>query len=132
MTLTFHHITPHHTHAFFSPRPTPTPNPKHAHRRREDAAEQREAATSAEDLNQDVVGGRIPRTLLKLLTYCRVSDKATCEVLLELGKVKVNGEVCDDPVRLVSRLVEPRQSRRVRLDRVGLFVGCRLSVGVGG
>lgn len=70
---------------------------------REGAAEQRAAATSAEDLNEDVVGGRIPRTLLKLLTYCRVSDKATCEVLLELGKVKVNGEVCDNPVELVSR-----------------------------
>lgn len=67
----------------------------------EEAAEQRKAAASAEDLNQDVVGGRIPRTLLKLLTYCRVSDKATCEVLLELGKVKVNGEVCDNPVALV-------------------------------
>ena len=47
------------------------------------------------------MGGNIPRTLLKLLTYCRVSDKATCEVLLELGKVKVNGEVCDNPVELV-------------------------------
>ena len=47
------------------------------------------------------MGGRIPRTLLKLLTYCRVSDKSTCEVLLELGKVKVNGEMCDDPVKLV-------------------------------
>ena len=68
----------------------------------EEAAEKREVATSTEDLNQDVVGGNIPRTLLKLLTYCRVSDKATCEILLELGKVKVNGEVCDDPVKLVS------------------------------
>ena len=67
----------------------------------EEAAEKREAAQTAEDLNQDVVGGRIPRTLLKLLTYCRVSDKGTCEVLLELGKVKVNGEMCDDPVKLV-------------------------------
>ncbi len=52
-------------------------------------------------MNDDVVGGRIPRTILKLLTYCRVSDKATCEILLELGKVKVNGVVCDDPVALV-------------------------------
>lgn len=78
--------------------PTPlTPAQPHS----EEAAEKREAATSTEDLNQDVVGGNIPRTLLKLLTYCRVSDKATCEILLELGKVKVNGEVCDDPVKLV-------------------------------
>ena len=67
----------------------------------EDAAEGRASATSAEDLNNSVVGGRIPRTLLKLLVYCRVSDRSTCEVLLELGKVKVNGEVTDDPVALV-------------------------------
>lgn len=71
------------------------------HHYSEEAAEQRAGATSAEDLNDDVVGGRIPRTILKLLVYCRLSDKATCEILLELGKVKVNGVVCDDPVALV-------------------------------
>lgn len=67
----------------------------------EEAAEQRAGASSAEDLNDDVVGGKIPRTILKLLVYCRLSDRATCEILLELGKVKVNGVVCDDPVSLV-------------------------------
>jgi hypothetical protein len=96
MIQAIHHTTD------LSTQPT-TPNQPHPHssNNREDAAEQRKAVTSAEELNQDVVGGNIPRTLLKLLTYCRVSDKATCEVLLELGKVKVNGEVCDSPVELV-------------------------------
>lgn len=68
-----------------------------------------------------MVGGRIPRTLLKLLTYCRVSDKATCEVLLELGKVKVNGEVCDDPVKLVSRRSNHRRLGKGRLGTTRLL-----------
>lgn len=72
----------------------------------EEAAEERATATSAEDLNDAVVGGKIPRTLMKLLTYCRVSDRDTCEILLELGKVKVNGEVMDNPVALVSSPLE--------------------------
>jgi hypothetical protein len=67
----------------------------------EEAAQERASATSVEDLNDDLVGGRMPKTLLKLLVYCRLSDKATCEILLELGKVKVNGVVCDDAVALV-------------------------------
>ena len=81
------------------------PSPSYHHqphqKNSEEAAEQRAGASSAEDLNDDVVGGKIPRTILKLLVYCRLSDRATCEILLELGKVKVNGVVCDDPVALV-------------------------------
>lgn len=49
---------------------------------REEAADKRKEVQSAADLAQDVVGGNIPRTLLKLLTYCRVSDKDTCQVRL--------------------------------------------------
>lgn len=104
---TFYSSPPH--PAFISPHEctTPThphtnkPNQNPTYQHSEEAAEQRAGASSAEDLNDDVVGGRIPRTILKLLVYCRLSDRATCEILLELGKVKVNGVVCDDPVALV-------------------------------
>lgn len=35
--------------------------------------------------------------------YCRVSDSGTCKLLLELGKIKVNGAVVDDEVMKVSQ-----------------------------
>jgi len=92
-------ISPSHRSTLFLTLSTPTTHQNTSHS--EEAAEQRAGASSAEDLNDDVVGGKIPRTILKLLVYCRLSDRATCEILLELGKVKVNGVVCDDPVALV-------------------------------
>lgn len=37
-----------------------------------------------------------------MLVYCRVSDSGTCQLLLELGKIKVNGVVVGDEVMKVS------------------------------
>lgn len=53
-------------------------------------------------MDDEVIGGRMPRTLLKLLVFCRVSGAETCELLLTMGRVKVNGEVVKDPVMEVN------------------------------
>lgn len=41
--------------------------------------------------------GGYPKRLAGLMSFCRVSDKATCEILVEMGRVTVNGEVAKDP-----------------------------------
>ena len=41
--------------------------------------------------------GGYPKRLAGIMSFCRVSDKATCEILVEMGRVTVNGEVAGDP-----------------------------------
>lgn len=41
--------------------------------------------------------GGYPKRLSGLLSFCRVSDKETCEILVAMGRVTVNGEVVEDP-----------------------------------
>jgi hypothetical protein len=39
----------------------------------------------------------LPKKLATALSYCRVSTRQTCEFLIALGRVTVNGEVVDNP-----------------------------------
>lgn len=41
--------------------------------------------------------GGYPKRLAGLMSFCRVSDKATCEILVEMGRVTVNGDMAKDP-----------------------------------
>lgn len=41
--------------------------------------------------------GGYPKRLAGLMSFCRVSDRATCEILVEMGRVTVNGEKATDP-----------------------------------
>ncbi|CAN0099638.1 unnamed protein product, partial [Scytosiphon promiscuus] len=45
----------------------------------------------------DAPAGGYPKRLAGLMSFCRVSDKATCEILVEMGRVTVNGEKATDP-----------------------------------
>ncbi|CAM9419076.1 unnamed protein product, partial [Discosporangium mesarthrocarpum] len=44
-----------------------------------------------------VPAGGLPKRLAAVMSYCRVSTRATCEVLVSMGWVVVNGEVMTDP-----------------------------------
>eukprot|EP00903_Cladosiphon_okamuranus_P012446 g11657.t1 len=50
--------------------------------------------------------GGYPKRLAGLMSFCRVSDKATCEILVEMGRVTVNGEVAKDPAIKVDLLTD--------------------------
>lgn len=48
-------------------------------------------------LEQAAVSGGYPKRLAGLMAFCRVSDKDTCEILVAMGRVTVNGVVVQDP-----------------------------------
>lgn len=50
--------------------------------------------------------GGYPKRLAGLMSFCRVSDKATCEILVEMGRVTVNGVVARDPAIKVDLLTD--------------------------
>lgn len=51
-----------------------------------------------DDVSAEVVpGGGYPKKLGAAMSYCRVSTKATCEILIALGRVTVNGVLAEDP-----------------------------------
>ena len=50
--------------------------------------------------------GGYPKRLAGLMSFCRVSDKATCEILVEMGRVTVNGVVAKDPAVKVDLLTD--------------------------
>lgn len=54
----------------------------------------------------DAPAGGYPKRLAGLMSFCRVSDKATCEILVEMGRVTVNGEVATDPAVKVDLLTD--------------------------
>jgi S4 domain len=54
------------------------------------------AAAAIEDGNTDHLIG-LPKTLGVVLSYCRVSTRETCELLIHMGRVSVNGVIADDP-----------------------------------
>lgn len=55
-----------------------------------------EAQEQARPMIEAPAGG-YPKRLAGMMSFCRVSDKATCEILVEMGRVTVNGVVATDP-----------------------------------
>lgn len=47
-------------------------------------------------IEEELAGG-YPKRLSSVMSFCRVSTKATCEVLVALGRVTVNGKTVTDP-----------------------------------
>ncbi|CAN0159321.1 unnamed protein product [Ectocarpus sp. 4 AP-2014] len=62
----------------------------------EDAGGSSEGREEARPMVEAPAGG-YPKRLAGLMSFCRVSDKATCEILVEMGRVTVNGVVARDP-----------------------------------
>lgn len=54
-----------------------------------------------EDYDEFVPTGGYPKRLASAMSFCRVSNKATCEVLIALGRVTVNGVPASDPMMKV-------------------------------
>lgn len=57
-------------------------------------------------LEQAAVSGGYPKRLAGLMAFCRVSDKDTCEILVAMGRVTVNGVVVQDPGMKVDVLTD--------------------------
>ena len=67
--------------------------------------------------------GGYPKRLAGVMSFCRVSDKATCEILVEMGRVTVNGEVAGDPgvkVDILTDIVVANGEGSIWLGWVGL------------
>ncbi|CAN0237331.1 unnamed protein product, partial [Ectocarpus sp. 13 AM-2016] len=62
----------------------------------EDAGGSSKGREEARPMVEAPAGG-YPKRLAGLMSFCRVSDKATCEILVEMGRVTVNGVVARDP-----------------------------------
>ncbi|CAM9764630.1 unnamed protein product [Ascophyllum nodosum] len=50
--------------------------------------------------------GGYPKRLAGIMSFCRVSDKETCEILVAMGRVTVNGVVAQDPGMKVDILTD--------------------------
>jgi S4 domain len=55
-----------------------------------------DTAAELEAGNTDHLIG-LPKNLGVVLSYCRVSTRETCELLIHMGRVTVNGVIADDP-----------------------------------
>lgn len=49
-----------------------------------------------EERHSEASPGGFPKRLAALLSFCRVSTRATCELLVAMGRVTVNGKVEED------------------------------------
>lgn len=68
--------------------------------------EDMEKATEVGDAGmEDLVGG-YPKRLASVMSFCRISTRATCEVLIGLGRVTVNGQVVTNPSAKVDVLAD--------------------------
>ena len=76
--------------------------PQHAYDKKSvKRAELSSLKRNAKPLDMLVTSGKIPRTLLKMMIFCRVAGSDTCRLLLEMGRVKVNDQVEKNEVALV-------------------------------
>lgn len=59
-----------------------------------------------EEDDEFVPTGRYPTRLASAMSFCRVSNKATSEVLIALGRVTVNGEPANSPLQRIDVLTD--------------------------
>lgn len=71
-------------------------------------AEATEAAAPVAQMSpmMEAPAGGYPKRLAGMMSFCRVSDKATCEILVEMGRVTVNGVVARDSAAKVDLLTD--------------------------
>lgn len=72
----------------------------------EDVEEQVAAPAAQMSPMLEAPTGGYPKRLAGVMSFCRVSDKATCEILVEMGRVTVNGVVARDPAAKVDLLTD--------------------------
>ena len=74
--------------------------------------------------------GGYPKRLAGIMSFCRVSDKETCEILVAMGRVTVNGVVAQDPGMKVDILTDIIVANGERvIVYVVVYVPCRFRFG---
>lgn len=108
-----------------------------------DGDDNREDGDADDDVDDDdisaeiVPGGGYPKKLGAAMSYCRVSTKTTCEILIALGRVTVNGILAEDPnmrVDILKDMVvcdgETERGRRGKGEDVMIFTYVHVTVHV--
>lgn len=88
------------------PGKSPPPPPQLSSSRERVDEEGEVIGATGEDDDEFVPTGGYPKRLASAMSFCRVSTKVTCEVLIALGRVTVNGVTASDPMMKVDVLAD--------------------------